>query len=105
MKLFNHVTSKWIRIVNNVIPDGPVIKLVLYEDRIEIQNPDLVVPFESMIAIENMDEKKIFITFYVFSPPRAYIYNLCISTFPRIACIHHIYRSSYQQTPRYFQDQ
>jgi hypothetical protein len=50
-----------------VIPDGPVIKLVLYEDWIEIQNPDLVVPFKSMIAIENMDEEKIFITFYVFS--------------------------------------
>ncbi len=32
--------------------------------KLEIQNPDLVVLFKSMIAIENMDEEKIFITFY-----------------------------------------
>ena len=34
-------------------------RLILYEDRIEIENPDLVVPFKSITAIENMDEKKI----------------------------------------------
>src|SRR5688500_10780594 len=34
-------------------------RLILYEDRIEIQNPDLVVPFKSIISIENMDDAKI----------------------------------------------
>jgi len=34
-------------------------RLYLYEDRIEIENPDLVVPYNAITGIENMDEKKI----------------------------------------------
>jgi len=34
-------------------------RLYLYEDRIEIENSDLVVPYNAITGIENMDEKKI----------------------------------------------
>gem|GEM_PF-1424973 len=34
-------------------------KFYLYENRVEIENPDLVIPYNAITGIENMDEKKI----------------------------------------------
>jgi len=34
-------------------------RLYFYNDRMELENPDLIIPYKSIISIENMDEKKI----------------------------------------------
>lgn len=34
-------------------------RIYLYYDRIQLENPDLIIPYESLTNIENMDEKKI----------------------------------------------
>lgn len=34
-------------------------RIYLYYDRIQLENPDLVIPYQSITNIENMDEKKI----------------------------------------------
>jgi len=34
-------------------------RIYLYYDRIQVENPDLIIPYQSMTNIENMDEKKI----------------------------------------------
>src|SRR4029078_12251748 len=40
-------------------PKSSNCKLYFYNDRIELENPELVIPYRSITNIENMDEKKI----------------------------------------------
>jgi hypothetical protein len=34
-------------------------RIYLYYDRIQLENPNLIIPYQSLTNIENMDEKKI----------------------------------------------
>ena len=40
-------------------PKSSNCRFYLYENRVEIENPDLVIPYNAITGIENMDEKKI----------------------------------------------